>query len=318
LLVCLLFGCGPRSQIPVAPAAAATAVAPAPPVPAGAVTDHVVVVSIDGLRPDAIGLADAPTLQRLIQQGAVASVARTILPSTTLPSHTSMLTGLPPSDHGVTWNSAEVDPWGTVGVQTVFEIVHARGFRTAAFFSKAKLQYLRRKGSLDAFEAPGRKALSWRLVRTVSGVERHLDRNRPNLLVVHFGEPDYAGHGAGWMSPTYLRAVADADFGVGRVLAAADRAFGPDGYTLIVTADHGGHNQTHGSADSLDVTIPWIVWGAGVRPGTVLADTVRTMDTAATILWLLGVSPPESWTGTPQVSAFTPAANQKANTAAHP
>ena len=302
------------------------ACAPPPPAPAeperapatGAVTDHVVVVSLDGLRPDAIATADAPTLQRLVTEGATALVAQTILPSTTLPSHTSMLTGLEPSKHGVTWNSAEVDPWGTIGVETVFEVAHAHGFRTAAFFSKSKFHYLQRKGSLDYTEAPSRSAGNWRAARTVADVERYLLQGRPNLLFVHLGEPDYAGHASGWMSPAYDRAVADADLGLTRILAAADQAFGPEGYTLIVTSDHGGHNRVHGTADPADLTIPWIVWGEGVRAGTILADTVRTMDTAATVLWLLGTPVPKAWSGVPRVAAFTAAANEKAVAATHP
>jgi arylsulfatase A-like enzyme len=279
---------------------------------AGAVTDHVIVVSIDGLRPDAIDEADAQTLQRLIREGTAAGDAETILPSTTLPSHTSMLTGLEPSEHGVTWNSNEVDPWGTVAVPTVFEIAHAHGFRTAAFFGKSKFHYLQRKGSLDYSEAPGRLANNWRLARTVVDVEGYLAQNHPNLLFIHLGEPDYAGHSVGWMSPLYVRAVADADVGLARILAAADRSFGVGAYTLIVTADHGGHDRVHGSSDPRDVTIPWIAWGRGVRPGGTLVDLVRTMDTAATILWLLGIPIPPIWAGVAQVNAFTVEARAKA------
>ncbi len=296
------------------------ACAPPPPAPAppelapatGAITDHVMVVSLDGLRPDAIAKADAPTLQRLITEGTAALVAQTILPSTTLPSHTSMLTGLEPSKHGVTWNSAEIDPWGTVEVETVFEIVRAHGFRTAAFVAKSKMHYLLRKGSLDYTSGPRRSAGNWRAARIVADLERYLVQHRPSLVFVHLGEPDYAGHASGWMSPAYDRAVAEADLGLARILAAADQAFGPEGYTLIVTADHGGHNRVHGTADPADLAIPWIVWGRGVRAGTTLADTVRTMDTAATVLWLLGIPVPKTWSGVARVAAFTAAANDKA------
>ena len=80
--------------------------------PADSVSRNVVVVSIDGLRPDAIAAYRAPTLQRLMREGSYSLSARTIDPSTTLPSHTSMLTGQPPERHGVRWNnvvSAQAD-----------------------------------------------------------------------------------------------------------------------------------------------------------------------------------------------------------------
>ena len=68
-------------------------------------TEHVVLVSIDGLRPDAISPKETPTLSRLTTEGSYTLSARTILPSKTLPSHTSMLTGQPPDIHGVSWNT---------------------------------------------------------------------------------------------------------------------------------------------------------------------------------------------------------------------
>ena len=74
--------------------------------PASRLTPHVLVVSIDGLRPDAITTFNAPTLRRLTVEGSYTLAASTITPSKTLPSHTSMLTGLSPEQHGVLWNTA--------------------------------------------------------------------------------------------------------------------------------------------------------------------------------------------------------------------
>jgi arylsulfatase A-like enzyme len=53
------------------------------------------------------------------------------------------------------------------------------------------------------------------------------------------------------------------------------------------------------------MTIPWIVWGAGVQRGDTLTG-IHTMDTAATVLWLLGVDAPANWTGRVVSSAFEP------------
>ena len=97
----------------------------------GRVTQHVLVVSIDGLRPDAIGRFGATTLQRLAREGAATLEARTIVPAKTLPSHTSMLTGVPPAVHGVTWNAdrtGEDDAPDSLPVPTVFKVAHDAGF----------------------------------------------------------------------------------------------------------------------------------------------------------------------------------------------
>jgi arylsulfatase A-like enzyme len=114
------------------------------------------------------------------------------------------------------------------------------------------------------------------------------------------------------MSASYGRAVRKADDAVAEVLQAADDAFGRGQYTVILTSDHGGHGRTHGTADARDVTIPWIVWGAGVRAGGVLPAGVRTMDTAATALWLLGVAQVEPAVGVPVRAAFAGSATSAA------
>jgi arylsulfatase A-like enzyme len=141
----------------------------------------------------------------------------------------------------------------------------------------------------------------------VKAVARHLAEASPNLVFIHLAEPDYAGHFFGWMGRSYARAVIEADRAVALLIERADARFGPGQYTVIVTADHGGHGRTHGTADPLDTTIPWIIWGEGVRGGIALAP-VRTTDTAATALWLLGVPLPAQWTGRPVAEAFDTAA----------
>lgn len=287
----------------IALAAGALLLAPAAAV-TGAVTNHVVIVSIDGLRPDAVARFRASKIAALIRDGSHTLAATTIVPSKTLPSHTSMLTGVGPEEHGITWNSNETQSHATLAVPTVFGVARAHGLQTAAFFSKGKFNHLEVPGSLDYAQAPDGDD-RWSADRTVRDVERYLATQRPNLLFVHFGEPDYSGHIWGWMSWFYGRAVRKADAAVGRLLAAADRAYGAGNYTVLLTADHGGRGRSHGSARAEDVTIPWIAWGEGVRPGSTLTVPVRTMDTAGTALWLLGVDAPAGWAGSPVREAFT-------------
>jgi arylsulfatase A-like enzyme len=300
--------CAPAARLAAAPGAAA---APAGArLPAGAAP--VLVVSIDGLRPDAIPRYAPPTLTRLVREGRATLDARTILPSKTLPSHTSMLTGVPPDRHGITWNDDEVVGRGLVPVPTVFTLARARGLHTAAFFGKAKFRHLMVPGTLDYAQAPTGWWGRWSARRTVRDARAYLARTAaagapPHLLFVHLGEPDFAGHAFGWMSRFYGRNVRSADAALADLVAAADATYGADGYTLLVTADHGGHGRTHGSADSLDVTIPWIAWGARVAPGAALGAGIRTIDTAATVLWLLGLEVPADWAGRPVTRAFTTA-----------
>ena len=266
-------------------------------------TEHVVVVSIDGLRPDAISASETPTLNRLAQEGSYTFSAATIVPSKTLPSHTSMLTGQPPDVHGVSWNTNAGLKKRSVRIPTVFGVLRNEGLVTAAFFSKSKFTSLQRPGSLDYSQAPGGWFGYWPADRTVRDIENYLENERPHLLFVHLGDPDHAGHESGWMSPKYGEAVKQVDASIAKLLAIAATSFGSENFTMIVTADHGGHDRDHGSSDPRDVTIPWIAWGRGVSPAT-LARPVETVDTASTIVWLLGISEPESWAGQAVTEAF--------------
>jgi predicted AlkP superfamily pyrophosphatase or phosphodiesterase len=271
--------------------------------PVASLTKNVLLVSIDGLRPDAIDHFKAPTLQRLIREGSYSLSAKTIMPSTTLPSHTSMLSGERPEEHGVLWNNVTSAKADIVEFPTLFSVARAHGYRTAAFFSKAKFSPLQRPGTLDYSQAPGGWWGKWSGARTVEDVRQHLTEHKPNVLFVHLSDPDSAGHSQGWMSDAYGRAVRDADTALGSLLATADKTYGAGNYSVIVTADHGGHQYGHGTSDPQDVMIPWIAWGRGVQPG-VMDEDIETIDTAPTVLWLLGVEHPDDWDGSPVKEAF--------------
>src|SRR5687767_2899111 len=208
------------------------------PVPSDSVSRNVVVVSVDGLRPDAITTYGASTLQRLMREGSYTLSATTIHPSKTLPSHTSMLTGQPPEQHGVLWNNVATAEADSIDLPNVFGLARAHGYSTAAFFSKAKFQPLQVEGTLDYSQAPGGWFGRWSSKRTVSDVAKYLDAARPNVLFVHLTDPDAAGHRAGWMTPEYGRAVVEADRAINRLISVAERVYGSGNFSLIVTADH--------------------------------------------------------------------------------
>jgi arylsulfatase A-like enzyme len=158
--------------------------------PAIGPTSNVLVISVDGLRPDAIDRFGASTLQRLMKEGSYTLAASTITPSKTLPSHTSMLTGLPPERHQVLLNNVITADAELIELPTVFGVARAKGVRTAAFSSKAKFQPLQQPGTLDYPQAAGGWFGRWNASRTVADVEQHLATSRPNLMFVHLSDPE--------------------------------------------------------------------------------------------------------------------------------
>ena len=66
---------------------------------------RVILFVFDGLRPDGLQQASTPHVDRLISQGASTYTARTVMPSSTLPCHTSMFRGVTPQRHGILTNT---------------------------------------------------------------------------------------------------------------------------------------------------------------------------------------------------------------------
>ncbi len=267
----------------------------------------VVIVGWDGGKSSAIqGLiqrGQLPTLQALIGQGTYTFQAETVVPSKTLPSFTSMLTGVDPRRHGVLWNAYEPDR-GWVPVPTVFEILKRSqpSARTAMVFTKKKFRHLTKPGTLDAV-----REIDKATPEVAEAVVRLIRDLRPQLLFVHFGDPDRAGHLHGWgddargkpPSSQFVEALRRCDWALGTIVEALRQNGSWDETLLIVTADHGGRGHNHGSSDPQDVRIPWIAAGGLAASGGVLTQTVRTMDTAATALAALGQTPPSDWDGRP-------------------
>ncbi|MEI8256638.1 MAG: alkaline phosphatase family protein [Deltaproteobacteria bacterium] len=280
------------------------AFAPPPAVDAGAVPtrpyDHVVILSIDGLRPDAIDMSDTPNLRMLRAQGGVGTEARTITHSYTLPSHASMLTGVDTDRHGLLHNNF-TPRHGFVRVPTVFYYAHDERLATAMFVSKPKLRHIAIPGSVDVFDRP-----DYACPRVVASAAAYLATAPAGVTFVHLSEPDEYGHSRGWMTEAYLRGVADADRCVGTLLTGIAQRHDLGRVLIIVSADHGGHGRTHGSEREDDMRIPWIVWGSRVARGP-YAGPVNTMDTAATALVALGVHLPDGLTGRPVSIALGPA-----------
>lgn len=234
-------------------------------------------ISIDGLRPAAIhrlGPDRAPTLHRLIRQGASTLNARTTVEETrTLPNHTTMLTGRRVAanrgGHGVDVNT---DPGGTVHdrageqVASIFQVVARRGGRPALFVAKSKFALFQRSWpcTIARFTyRPDNQALT-------DAVRRDLTQHRRSLRFVHYSAPDAAGHEHGFGSRRYRDAIAATDRRLGRLVStirSTPRLRGR--VTVIITSDHGGTGRDHGDLRLRGhYTIPFIAWGAGVSRGT--------------------------------------------------
>jgi arylsulfatase A-like enzyme len=280
LLAAIGCGGGASPTAPLVPTPVAVAPTPAP-------SPKVVIVSVDGLRADVAAKSELPNLEALAVRGAYSWSARTVTPSETLPGHASMLSGEDPRIHKITWDWNDYRPeLGYIAVPTVFSVARAAGLRTVMVVGKRKLQHLVPPGAVDAFVVTERgdaDVANEAIVQAGVGFD---------LLFVHVPDVDYAGHAEGWMSAGYMAKVQAVDEAIGRLLAAL-----PPQTTVILTADHGGKGKSHGQDVAENMTVPWIVAGPKVLRRGPIATRVKQTDTAATALWVLGLSLPGACPG---------------------
>lgn len=267
-----------------------SAVQPEPPLPPRA--KRVVLFMLDGCRPDALDVAQTPVIDRLRREGVWTAQARTVMPSITLPCHTSLFYSVEPEQHGITTNDwTPLEP----PLPSLIEVISDSGYETAAFYSWEQLRDMAPPGTLDTsvYRRYSDRTLD-ELGRAAAG---EIVRQRPTFAFVYLEATDATGHRYGWMSPTYLQAVAKSDQVIGQVIDALDAAGELDETVCMVMADHGGHDHGHGTEEAEDMTIPWIAWGAGLRRNHAIQGAVHITDVAPTVLYLLGIPIPGEWQG---------------------
>jgi arylsulfatase A-like enzyme len=149
-------------------------------------TPHIVLISIDTLRPDHLGAygyqrPTSPYLDALARQSVVFTRAFSTA-NWTLPAHATMFTGLPPHLHGA-GHGAISDPLGE-GPRTLAELLNEAGYRTVAFTAGGIMS--RREGLARGFEIwheATRENLRAVMPRVLAAVDR--DDSRPLFLFLH-------------------------------------------------------------------------------------------------------------------------------------
>mgnify|MGYP003109565738 CR=1 FL=1 len=279
------------------PAQALAQEADAPPV------HHVIFVGVDGMSPDGVRKARTPVMDAMIAEGASTMHARSVLPTSSSPNWASMLTGVGPSQHGVTSNN-----W-RVGEFTFPTAVSGSGNFFPSIFQVLYDQHPEWEvGAIYDWDGFG-NLYDHRFVDhnvdgdgdadTAAKAAEYIRTSRPQFLFVHLDQVDHAGHGSGHGTPDYYAAVESADAEIGLIRQAVEDAGIADDTIVIVSADHGGVGKGHGGESMAELEIPWIAAGAGVAEGRDLAMPISTYNLPATVAYLLGAEAPYAWIGRP-------------------
>jgi arylsulfatase A-like enzyme/tetratricopeptide (TPR) repeat protein len=272
---------------------------------------NVLLITLDTTRADHLGCygdaaARTPSLDALAAAGIRFDHAYCPAPLT-LPSHTSILTGLYPLKHGVRNNGHHLPD----GIPTLAEILKARGYATAAFVSSFSVDS--RFGLGRGFDVYDDTFQSQQSLKTMNEQRRAeqtfarfanwLDKAPPGRFFcwVHYYDPHLpyeppSPYREEFADRPYDGEIAYMDHYVGAVLDRLKEKGLLDGTLIIIAGDHG-----EGLGDKVElghgiflyeetVRVPLIIRNAGVvrRPG-VIGETVRLVDLAPTILDILGL-----------------------------
>lgn len=251
--------------------------------------NKVILISIDGMRPDGVTQCGNPYVEELMKTASYTLDAQTVFPSVTLPCHMSMFHSVTPVRHGMTTNlyMPQVRP-----VNGLFEQIKIAGGRSAMFYGWEPLRDISRPESLIAAE--------YKWAYSTDNTDRILtekalsciETDEPDFVFLYMVETDEkGGHDNGWMSDAYLHCISEA---INNVKTVIENTHGE--YTVIVTADHGGHDRAHGTDMKEDMTIPMFFYGKQFTPGRVL-NNVSILDLAPTIAHIMGIAPAREWEG---------------------
>lgn len=238
----------------------------------------VVMVAIDGLRPSELTSAatrawNLPVLRGLLREGAAASGVRGVLPTLTLPSMVTLVTGTWPGVHGVVSNLRcdlqTHDDGGyfwyasDVKVETLWEAARQRGLRTANVGWTSTIGAPIDRNLPEVWHAPAEIAYDVQASHSTAGLLARLDRRPqhdsgayymnddrraafaqtliesydPDLLTMFFENLDATEHATGVDTPEDRRALEHIDHLLGEVVAAARRK--RRDVTIVIVSDHG-------------------------------------------------------------------------------
>ena len=258
--------------------------------------DHVILISVDGLRPEAMlpPLVEQHPAMKQLTQGAWTAQARCDPDiSVTLPNHIDMITArLVAGENGHGWVGNTDPPSRTMGgtlhlkprhyISSVFDVAHDAGLQTALVAGKWKFVLFEQSYGEDAGGpddvAPnyGKDKIDCFVcapnpIDEVQELSAFLvlnsERKKKTFTFLHLALPDFVGHASGWDlsdGSAYRQALLDIDAALGFILSKINESPNLKGHVAIVlTADHGGGVPLISHLDPeapVNFTIPFLVW----------------------------------------------------------
>jgi predicted AlkP superfamily pyrophosphatase or phosphodiesterase len=263
----------------------------------------VLVVGIDGVRPDVLAAVHTPNLDALAADGLYSAEAQTGSPTVSGPGWSSLLIGVWPDKHGVTSNDFTANAYDRhPDFLTRLEQTDS-SFSTLAVVDWRPLADTTDGGPvispavdslvlLDGYEV-GWLAADFFLTDVAGDL---ITTSDVDAAFVYLGAPDEVSHETGAIGEDYQHALAASDNLVGKLVEAVRSrpTYADEDWLIIVSSDHGRRDDGgHGGESPEEKTIPFLLSGPSVQGQ--LLEAPRIVDVAVTALAHMGVTPEPAW-----------------------
>lgn len=251
-------------------------------------SEKVILIMVDGMRPDGLVDSGHPVVKHLMESSSYTLTGRTVMPSVTLPCHMSLFHSVDPQRHGILTNTyvPMVRP-----ITGLADQLNRYDKKCAAFYTWDALRDLTQPHTWAMSVMINEKQNYRPDKRIAEFAVDYIEQEKPDFVFFYLGDTDNEGHDFGWMSQRYVQTIYKAMDIVQDIL----EKFG-DEYTVILLADHGGHDRIHGLDIPEDMTIPLFFRGNNFEKGYKLGS-VSIKDVAVTVADIMNVPKVKEWEG---------------------
>ncbi|MCI0416951.1 sulfatase-like hydrolase/transferase [bacterium] len=301
----------------------------------------VVLISIDTLRADYLKLysskgVSTPNLEQIAREGVIFKNVIAQVPYT-LPSHSTMLTGIYPAAHRVRDNVRDALP---ASIPTLAEVFKKNGYQTSGFAGSMVLSHqtgLSRgfdyyddffsRSDVHAEDLGGIERRAGEVLQSFEYWLDHRQSSAPFFAFIHFYDPHSPynpppGYAASRKrEDLYAGEIKYVDFVLGKLFSLLKNKNIWNNAAVLITSDHGEMLNEHSEVGHgfflyrPALAVPFLLRGPGLPSGAEVNDVVELADLAPTLLNLTGLTPPSSMQGESLVPLLN-GAHKKKNRAA--
>ncbi len=241
------------------------------PKPSMEMNKKVLIIGIDGCRPDGIKASVTPNIDELVANSTYSFEAQCLFTTSSGPGWTSMLSGVWEDKHNVTDNSYNGS--NLAGYPHFFKRVEGANpnHRTVSIVEWNPINdYMASLHADVVINANSDNDVK-------NAVANELTNNDPTVLFAQLSNVDYAGHGTGFTpnNPNYIKAIEEVDAQIGTMISALKNrsTYSQENWLILLSTDHGGLGTSHGGPSDEERTIFVVASGETIPNKEILAET---------------------------------------------